>query len=1728
MPQVTLTITAEDQASGPLSKIGEGLDALGKKSTEASGATDKLKDSTEKLGTTVTQTTGSMENLQRVTGAIAAGFASAKLTHFLRDIAETRARTEQLGIVMNVIAKQAGIMPGLADDLSKAMQKQGITAQEANSAVTKFIQSNLELAKALKLARGAQDAATISGENSSQSLQGLVHGIVTLQPEVLRTRGVIVTLEQELRKAAQTTGRTAQSFSGTEKQALVFAAVLRELEKLTGAYEASMTNASKQLKSMERYIEEAKEALGESLQPAYLAIILTINDFLKAVANADPVVLKFAVSIGILTTAIVSMAAAIAGFQILGLKTAFAALFTGPGLAVVAIAALVSIVVVFWEDLGKLYSRMTESAPWKAFSGFLSDASVTLKTFLRNIGLLNAEMDKLDAGKFEKRRKEIAHDALMNMLAQDTIRKATKDAADAKAAAEALEAEKVKKANKALESMIESLTIEMVKLREGEHAALRYKLSHGELAKGSEASKKKILDLTVALEVQKHVLEEAKKELEELAKATFVLSAGLLPKLTEQIVAHTSAEDLLAERVKKAIKGMSDEVDKAIPPLGSLSNAFGRVNKATMILSEDMERLDKQYGTNNINVRDAIALIDRMVKSEMDYIDALEALKKLTPLEADRARVDLLTKQRNLLEGVRAAVKDLNDPQALVEFDTMLLQISGTIKNLKDETVLWKQAFDGFFDILSLFGVKIGKLIIMLQAIPRALGGLEKIAGAIGGIIQLSAPAAAGAAELLPGLSQAESEIASLGQSAAVASGDLGIFGSLLGWASRLLSIFGGGLGTFGSKIGDLLIKMGVPAGAAGAIGRGAAGGMLGFGVGSFLGGPGAKYTGMLGGAVGSLAFGPVGGVIAAIVSSLAGKLSDIVTKSLWSGNKGAQIGGMIGTIVFPVIGTLLGGFLGSLFGKTPKATLAASVLPFNRSNIGREFADEGVRGTQIGPIMVDVGGNIMKNSKEHELQKQLAEALNKLFKGIVDSTVKLIAVLPERLAAELDVSLSALEASGLEIVDKTWAGGKAGKKLKKRVKGLADEAIRDIVDALGFGDVDLKALGGGKRGDAAKGFDAMMSALGTVSAVIKETNADLDNYTGSLADFTKATIDWFKQFQQEGESFVDTVKRVGESVGNIVSLMRQLDQMTDTSRTLRNAIDDLNRSAESMIDALTVAVESESGPDEVLKAAQAAVEAVTVARDAEIDAITQLRDAVQALNTALNDGLDAFVELEQQIAALGGTTMATGTTIPHIVEAFNAAMDVSQQIALWSAGMRLVVAEGGNLIEQMPLIAAGFNEIMSGIRQMTNAQQAVANLNATAAGINAALSAGVAAIQARYASLRESVQGQIDVLKSQRDAIDASYDAQLDGLKAQRDAARDLHRAELDALREQMDLAREWQVIGRSARDQLVALFNLLAPTHPLTSLNEIRAQFDAARAAFAASPTTGNAAKVQDLAQQLLQLAQQTPGFELPSSTFQSLAAEIQSTLDAIATFAEGQLSVEDIQAKIADLESQQAASLASIDAKIAEVEAARDAALAKIDQRIADANAALQGTLSGLSAQEQAEIRALQQAAASGLQQVRDELGRRLLELQAQQQVAQDALQAVLGDKSFEQYIAEKQAEAAVLLRGIDTTLKQYLGAILTAIAPRATVLAMAAGGIVTRPTRALIGENGPEAVVPLSQFMNRESRIVFAPNIVVNGQTNARKLADEIEDALVEKMQTGSRLRNATQALIERRR
>jgi len=60
-------------------------------------------------------------------------------------------------------------------------------------------------------------------------------------------------------------------------------------------------------------------------------------------------------------------------------------------------------------------------------------------------------------------------------------------------------------------------------------------------------------------------------------------------------------------------------------------------------------------------------------------------------------------------------------------------------------------------------------------------------------------------------------------------------------------------------------------------------------------------------------------------------------------------------------------------------------------------------------------------------------------------------------------------------------------------------------------------------------------------------------------------------------------------------------------------------------------------------------------------------------------------------------------------------------------------------------------------------------------------------------------------------------------------------------------------------------------------------------------------------------------------------------------------------------------------------------------------------------------------------------------------------------------------------------------------------------LAAGGIVTRPTLAIFGEAGPEAVIPLSRAGRQLAGIDGGQPIVIHVNVDGRQMATAVADA-----------------------
>lgn len=99
-----------------------------------------------------------------------------------------------------------------------------------------------------------------------------------------------------------------------------------------------------------------------------------------------------------------------------------------------------------------------------------------------------------------------------------------------------------------------------------------------------------------------------------------------------------------------------------------------------------------------------------------------------------------------------------------------------------------------------------------------------------------------------------------------------------------------------------------------------------------------------------------------------------------------------------------------------------------------------------------------------------------------------------------------------------------------------------------------------------------------------------------------------------------------------------------------------------------------------------------------------------------------------------------------------------------------------------------------------------------------------------------------------------------------------------------------EWVDIRGMIEAMRKDLFTLKAPTQPLTALETVRTQFREAVKNFKSSPTREGALEIMQLKEQLITLAEQTPGFEFPSHAFAELVGKIEAGLKTVQEVIDG----------------------------------------------------------------------------------------------------------------------------------------------------------------------------------------------------------------------------------------------
>jgi len=213
------------------------------------------------------------------------------LINKLRELISTginvAARVQEMDFVLQVLSQQAGLSKESLDEFIESMREAGIRTDVAQNALQQFIRYQLDTAKAVDLARAAQDAAVIAGVDSSDMLQRLIYGISRFDTLILRTGGInIPSATIAFEKFAEANNLSAKALTNNQKQAAFLDAVLEESRRNLGVYEAAMEAPGKQLRSLSRHTYELARVMGGPFLGAFGQIVQMMTNVTKSFRKA--------------------------------------------------------------------------------------------------------------------------------------------------------------------------------------------------------------------------------------------------------------------------------------------------------------------------------------------------------------------------------------------------------------------------------------------------------------------------------------------------------------------------------------------------------------------------------------------------------------------------------------------------------------------------------------------------------------------------------------------------------------------------------------------------------------------------------------------------------------------------------------------------------------------------------------------------------------------------------------------------------------------------------------------------------------------------------------------------------------------------------------------------------------------------------------------------------------------------------------------------------------------------------------------------------------------------------------------------------------------------------------------------------------------------------------------------------------------------------------------------
>ncbi len=185
------------------------------------------------------------------------------------------AHTSRMTVVMQQLARAHGENVGAAMQWVEAVKKVGFSTQDALHTIDRLLIADMDLAKAPGLAKVAKDAAAIENITAPEALEKILLAIESGKSRALRSMGIFVDFEKEIRIEELKLNRT---LSDNERQMSAYNAVMREGAKIAGAHSAASGEAETVLKGLGRTVNELREAVGAQFQEEYKKFLGTLKE----------------------------------------------------------------------------------------------------------------------------------------------------------------------------------------------------------------------------------------------------------------------------------------------------------------------------------------------------------------------------------------------------------------------------------------------------------------------------------------------------------------------------------------------------------------------------------------------------------------------------------------------------------------------------------------------------------------------------------------------------------------------------------------------------------------------------------------------------------------------------------------------------------------------------------------------------------------------------------------------------------------------------------------------------------------------------------------------------------------------------------------------------------------------------------------------------------------------------------------------------------------------------------------------------------------------------------------------------------------------------------------------------------------------------------------------------------------------------------------------------------